>query len=70
MAFTNDLGPRSIYLFSKMGDSAPKKSSGILRKLFDLLLLGGLVGISIYLIVDAQNRKDEENVNPVEPNYR
>ena len=53
-----------------MGDSAPKKSSGILRKLFDILLLGGLVGISIYLIVDAQKRKDEENVNPVEPNYR
>ena len=52
-----------------MGDSAPKKSSGILRKLFDILLLGGLVGISIYLIVDAQNRKDE-NVNPVQPNYR
>ena len=69
MAFKNDLVPCFIYFFSKMGDSAPKKSSGILRKLFDILLLGGLVGISIYLIVDAQNRKDE-NVNPVQPNYR
>ena len=50
--------------FSKMG-----KSSGTLRTLFDLLLLGGLVGISIYLIIDAQNRKDD-NSTPVRPQYK